>query len=103
MTDRADAHGAVRRGVTVRLPSLPNNWRGWFWQGLLLAAIAAVVWYFAGNTVHNLARKGIPIGFAFLSRPAGFDIPFRLLEWSTRDTYGRAVLVALCNTLLVSV
>jgi general L-amino acid transport system permease protein len=92
----------MRSGVTLRLPSLPN-WRAWFWQGLLLAGVAAVVWYFAGNAAQNLARKSIPIGFAFLAKPAGFDIPFRLLEWHTTDTYGRAVLVALANTLLVSV
>ena len=37
----------------------------------------------------------------FLDRTAGFDIPFTLIGWSPDDTFGRAILVGLLNTLLV--
>ena len=40
------------------------------------------------------------VDFAFLLRPAGFDIPFRLLPWNSSDSYGHALLVAGLNTLL---
>ncbi len=71
-------------------------------QGLaLLAVIAACVW--AGhNAVGNLARRNIDVDFGFLLDPAGFDIPFRLVAWSTADSYGRALLVSGLNTLLAS-
>ncbi|MCC6471347.1 MAG: ABC transporter permease subunit [Alphaproteobacteria bacterium] len=77
--------------------------RGWCLQGLLIAAVATVVGYFAVNTVGNLERRSIPFGLGFLSRPAGFDFPFHVLDWKVTDTYGRAVVVALANTVLVSV
>ena len=41
-------------------------------------------------------------GFGFLGDRANFDIPFHLISWVDADTYGRALLVSLLNTLLVS-
>jgi general L-amino acid transport system permease protein len=41
-------------------------------------------------------------GFGFLAAPAHFDIPFHLISWSVFDTYGKALLVSLLNTLLIS-
>jgi general L-amino acid transport system permease protein len=67
----------------------------------LLAVIAACAW--AGhNATENLARRNIDVDFSFLLNPAGFDIPFHLAEWSTADSYGRALLVSGLNTLLAS-
>ena len=34
--------------------------------------------------------------------PTNFDIPFRLIPWAVGDTYARALLVCVLNTLLVS-
>ncbi len=41
-------------------------------------------------------------GWAFLGRGAGFDVIFSLISYSSQASYGRALLVGLLNTLLVS-
>lgn len=38
--------------------------------------------------------------FRFLLEPTGWDIPYAIIAYSSRDTYARALLVGLCNTLL---
>src|SRR5262245_3562230 len=89
-------------GAALRLWFNPR-YRGWLLQTILVVAVATVVGYFTLNTAANLERRSIPFRLAFLWRPAGFDFPFHILDWRTTDTYGRAVLVALVNTILVSV
>lgn len=71
-------------------------------QALALACfIAAVVW--AGhNAAGNMARRSISFGFDFLLRPAGFDIPFHLLNWDVNDSYGWALVVTFGNSLLAA-
>lgn len=54
------------------------------------------------NAVVNLERQNIASGFAFLTRTAGFDISQTLIAYKNTDTYFRAFLVALLNTLLVA-
>jgi general L-amino acid transport system permease protein len=71
-------------------------------QGLLLAGVLAGLAWLAGNAGDNLARRGITFGFGFLGQTAGFDIPFRLIDWAVTDSYGRALVVVLLNTALVS-
>jgi general L-amino acid transport system permease protein len=70
-----------------------------------LLAVAATVALFAivvDNTVSNLARRGIQTGLGFLDQQAGFGILFSLIPYSEASTYGRAFVVGLLNTLLVS-
>ncbi|MBI3707100.1 MAG: ABC transporter permease subunit [Proteobacteria bacterium] len=82
----------------VRRPS-PYAYAGqWI---VLLAVIGA-----GGLLIHtlgaNLARRNMHFGFEFLAKQAGFDIPFHLITWTIYDTYARALLVSLLNTVLVS-
>ena len=56
----------------------------------------------AFQTVTNLRARGIASGFDFLGRAAGFEIARGPIEFSSRDTYARALLVGLVNTLRVS-
>nr|WP_297460040.1 ABC transporter permease subunit [uncultured Halomonas sp.] len=72
-------------------------------QGLVLAAVAAVFYLLASNVSANLNALGIASGFGFLDERAGYAISFRLIDYSPDDTYFRAYLVGLVNTLLVSV
>ena len=47
-------------------------------------------------------RRHASFGFGYLADPTNFDIPFRLIPWAIGDTYARALLVCVLNTLLVS-
>ena len=71
-------------------------------QTLLLAAVLALAGWFIENTLRNLAERGIASGFGFLRSTAGFSIIFHLIDYSELSSYGRAFLVGLLNTLLVS-
>lgn len=71
-------------------------------QWLLLAIVAAVAWYLGSQAAANIARRHATFGFVFLFENTNFDIPFRLIPWSVGDTYGRALLVCVLNTLLVA-
>jgi general L-amino acid transport system permease protein len=71
-------------------------------QWVLLLAVLALGALLASMLADNLARRNLSFGFGFLGARAGFDIPFHLISWSTYDTYGRALLVSLLNTMLVA-
>jgi general L-amino acid transport system permease protein len=72
-------------------------------QWVLLAAVAAVVWFLGSIAAETSGRRRGGMGFGFLADPTNFDIPFHLIGWSVGDTYARALLVCLLNTLLVAV
>lgn len=71
-------------------------------QGVVLLALAGLAWLMLQNVLDNLARLGLNTGFQFLSRPAGFGITQALIPYSEASSYGRALLVALVNTLALS-
>ena len=71
-------------------------------QWALLAVVVAVVWFLGSEAAGNLARRHATFGFGFLADNTNFDIPFRLIPWAVGDTYARALLVCVLNTLLVS-
>ncbi|MCT8468962.1 amino acid ABC transporter permease [Chromohalobacter canadensis] len=76
--------------------------RAYVLQGVLLAALAALIGFIVTNTMANLEARGISTGFGFLDERAGFSIPQTLIEYSGDSTYGRTFIVGLLNTLLVS-
>lgn len=59
--------------------------------------IAGAIW----QGRQNLATQGITSGFDFLDRATGFDIGFKLIEYSPYDSYSRLILVGLLNTLFL--
>ncbi len=71
-------------------------------QWIVLALLIGCGWYLAHMAGANLARRNTNFGFGFLADGANFDIPFRLISWAVGDTYARALLVCVLNTLLVS-
>jgi general L-amino acid transport system permease protein len=79
-----------------------ERFRAIVWQALLLAAVVGVGWYLVDNTLHNLALRQIRVGFDFLGREAGFEIAEARIAYQPSDTYGRAFLAGLSNTLWVS-
>lgn len=56
--------------------------RALFWQVLLIGLLAVGFWLLVGNLQANLSKRGIEMGFGFLSEPAGFDIAERAIEYS---------------------
>lgn len=77
--------------------------RAVLFQVLVLAGFALVAWYLVHNTVTNLQRQSIATGFGFLKKEASFEIgESLLLSYSAADTYARALVVGVLNTLIVS-
>ena len=72
-------------------------------QFLTVAALALIIIYFATNAQINMGNRGIAFGFGFLNQEASFDITFSLIDYDGSYSYGRAFLVGLLNTILVSV
>src|SRR6478735_9957267 len=75
---------------------------GLLWQILVVAAVVAVIAWLWSNTVHNLSVRRIATGFAFLGREAGMPIADAWLSYSPKDTYLRAFIVGIVNTLRVA-
>lgn len=72
-------------------------------QLLVYLVVAGAVVAAGLFAIATLRSRGIAAGFGFLWNTAGFDIGFKLIAFDATSTYGRAFLVALLNTLLVSV
>ncbi len=73
------------------------------YQILALALVGLIGWFLVSNTLHNLAVRNIATGFDFLERESGFAIGESMIPFGPENTYGRAVLVGLLNTLRVAV
>src|SRR6266436_4443924 len=91
----------------IRRPARPSPWRnpairGIVFQVLFVAAVLALGAFLVHNTVANLRRQNIASGFGFLDHEAAFGIGESLIAYSPADTYGRAFLVGLLNTLYVA-
>ncbi len=76
--------------------------RGIFYQALLVAIVVYLFYMAATNAIENLQRAKIASGFGFLNNTAGFDIGITLVPYEMTSSYGRAFLVGLVNTLVVS-
>ncbi|GAA4412545.1 ABC transporter permease [Advenella faeciporci] len=72
------------------------------YQIAVLGIVAYVAWYLVSNTMHNLSIRNITTGFDFLDREAGFAIGESSIAYTPADTYKRAILVGIVNTLQVS-
>jgi general L-amino acid transport system permease protein len=91
----------------IRRPARSAPWRnpairGLIFQILFVAAVAALGAFLVHNTLVNLRRQNIAGGFGFLDREAAFGIGESLIAYTPADTYARAFLVGLLNTLYVS-
>src|SRR5262245_24145038 len=88
-------------------PKRPPPWhdptvRGIVFQVLFVAAIVGIAAFLVHNTLLNLRRQNNAAGFGFLEREAAFGIGEALIDYSPADSYARAFLVGLTNTLFVA-
>jgi general L-amino acid transport system permease protein len=72
-------------------------------QILTLLFIVLIFGFFTMNAQVNMEARGIDFGFGFLKSAASFDIQFSLIDYDGSQSYARAYLVGLLNTLLVAV
>ncbi|MCH8188503.1 MAG: amino acid ABC transporter permease [Proteobacteria bacterium] len=76
--------------------------RAALFQILVVLGLALFIAFIVSNTIANLQSRGMEPGFGFLTDQAFFDINQKLIEYSSTSTFGRALIVGLLNTLLVS-
>jgi general L-amino acid transport system permease protein len=99
--------------VTISTPERPRRKQlrfslsqerlsGLLWQIVVVGIAVAIVAWLWSNAIHNLSVRRISTGFAFLGREAGMPISDTWLAYSPKNTYLRAFLVGIVNTLRVA-
>lgn len=76
--------------------------RAVFYQITTIILFVAFIFWLGSNTAQNLEDRGIATGFGFLSQPAGFGVPFSLIEYSETSPYWDAFVLSVLNTLYIS-
>ena len=71
-------------------------------QASFILVLILAIGYLYRNVSINLARQGLTVGYGFMKNPASFGIGESFIPYDPSDTYGRALLVGLVNTLVVS-
>jgi len=97
--------GNGRRTAPLALPDLLMSaaFRNIAYQILACLLVVAVGWYLIDNTLTNLARQNIATGFGYLGREASFGISEAMIPYEATDSYGRALMVGILNTVKVAV
>lgn len=78
------------------------RFRAVLYQVIAVGSIVLLGLYLFSNVSQKLAEQNIATGFGFLSREAGFVISQTLIDYRPTDTYGRALLAGIVNTVWVS-
>jgi general L-amino acid transport system permease protein len=89
-------------GTLWRISLSNERFAGLLWQIVVVGIAIAVVAWLWSNAVHNLSVRRISTGFAFLGREAGMPIADTWLAYSPKNTYLRAFIVGVVNTLRVA-
>ncbi len=98
MTERLD------RAAPKISPLYDPRYRAIAYQVALCLVLGFLAYSAIQNMATNLARASIATGFAFWDHTAGFDISQTLIPYAPDvSTYGRAFVVGLLNTLLVTI
>jgi general L-amino acid transport system permease protein len=92
---RLDAASGTRLLYDLRVRAI-------IYQVIAVASVVFIGLYLFSNVSQKLAEQNIATGFGFLSREAGFVISQTLIDYKPSDSYGRAILVGITNTIWVS-
>jgi general L-amino acid transport system permease protein len=71
-------------------------------QVIFIVVLALAAGYLYFNVTTNLARQGLAVGYGFMNNPASFGIGESFIPYDPSNTYARALVVGLVNTLVVS-
>ena len=104
MTTTVDQGSATARGEPNVLLKLWRNkeTRSVIIQIVTMALLFAFFAYIINNAVLNLQALGKTFSFDFLKEPASYDINQTLIEYTSRSSHARAMLVGILNTALVA-
>jgi general L-amino acid transport system permease protein len=94
-TGRSVQHAAVPLWRDIRVLRVAA-------QIAVVLAVALVVAFLLRNAMTAMSARGLSLGFDFLGSTAGFEIGETPIDYRPTDTYGRAFLVGVLNTLFVS-
>ncbi len=100
--------GKSRRPPPKRPPITPGalwhsaGFRGIVYQVCLVVLVIATFYYLFSNAQTAMEKRGISTGFDFLSEESGFAIGESVIPSSPEDSYLRAFVVAILNTLKVA-
>jgi general L-amino acid transport system permease protein len=72
-------------------------------QIVFIVALVLGAGYLYANVTENLARQGLTVGYGFMKNPAGFAISESFIPYDASDTYQRALIVGLINTLVITI
>lgn len=97
----------IFQGSGQKRPGLLLKARQWWGprplaQIALLLAVITIFYVLNANTQAALSRQGMQLGFGFLGRTANFQIGESLIAFQAGDTYVRALIVGLLNTVNVA-
>ena len=92
---RVDAASGTRLLYNLRFRAI-------LYQVIAVGSIVLLGLYLFSNVSQKLAEQNIATGFDFLRRKAGFVISQTFIDYKPTDTYGRAILAGIVNTIWVS-
>jgi len=89
--------------ITGKVPFwLDPRKRAVFFQIAVWLLVILLAYYLVSNTLVNLERQSIATGWGFLEKESSFEIGESLIPYSAANTYARALLVGVLNTLKVA-
>ena len=105
MTTTVEQRSTTAQGAPNVLLKLWRNkeTRSVIIQIVTIALLFAFFAYIINNAVLNLQALGKTFSFDFLKEPASYDINQALIEYTSRSSHARAMLVGILNTALVAV
>ncbi len=72
-------------------------------QALFVVIVISFGFILVNNAIKGMEAIGIKLGFGFLSSTASFNIGQSLIDYQPTDSYSRALLVGIINTLQLTV
>jgi general L-amino acid transport system permease protein len=73
-----------------------------FLQLIFLLVVIVSGYFLIVNTLSGLNQIGMKLGFDFLKNTAGFTISESMIDFQPTDTYGKAIVAGILNTLRVA-